>query len=69
MGEKMATTVQIEKTTQQILEELKHRFGVETYNETIVELIKRVAGVPDSMFGSNPKLRPFKEAERAEFHR
>ncbi len=65
----MATTVQVKKTTQQSLEGLKHEFEVETYDEVIAELVKRAVGLPDSMFGSNPKLRPFKEAERAEFHR
>lgn len=65
----MATTVQIKKTTQQSLEELKHRFGVRTHDEVIMELVKRTVRLPESMFGSNPRLRPFKETERAEFHR
>jgi hypothetical protein len=65
----MATTVQVENTTRQSLEELKRRWGFETYNEVITELVKKVVELPDSMFGSNPKLRPFKETERVEFHR
>jgi hypothetical protein len=63
----MSTTIQISKKTARILKELMKKYGMNTYDEFIRNLINEKYGIQNSLFGSNPKLAPFKE-EEAEIH-
>jgi len=64
----MKTTIQLDKKTVQILKDLMKRLNAKTYDEVIRLLIKEKYGIKNSLFGSNPRLAPFKEEEEAEFH-
>jgi hypothetical protein len=64
----MSTTIQISKKTARILKELMKKSGMNTYDEFIRNLINEKYGIQNSLFGSNPKLAPFKEEEEAEIH-
>jgi hypothetical protein len=54
--------------TLQILNKLKNETGLKSYDEVIRELIAERSKLPRSMFGSNPKLRPFSARDEAESH-
>lgn len=64
----MATTVQVSDKTLQILNKLKNETGLKSHDEVIRELIAERRKLPRSMFGSNPKLRPFSPRDEAESH-
>jgi hypothetical protein len=64
----MSTTIQTSKKTAQQLREIMKKTGAKSYDETIRELIKDRQSIPDSLFGSNPRLKPFTAQEEAEFH-
>lgn len=64
----MATTVQVSDKTLQILNKLKDETGLKSHDEVIRELIAERRKLPKSMFGSNPKLRPFSARDEAESH-
>ncbi len=42
--------------------------GAKTYDEVIRGLIKEKLLTPDSLLGSNPRLKLFKAEDEAEFH-
>ncbi len=60
----METTIQLNKHTVQVLKDLKRKFGMRSYDELINKLIHKQIRMPKSLFGSNPKLDPFREEER-----
>lgn len=60
----MATTIQLHEHTVQLLKELKRKFGTRSYDEVVNRLIFRHSKMPKSMFGSNPRLTPFREDDR-----
>lgn len=62
----METTIQLNKHTVQILKDMKNKFGMKSYDELINSMIQKQKKTPKSMFGSNPKLGPFTEEDRAE---
>ncbi len=64
----MPTTVQVSERTLQVLNKLKEELGARSHDEVIRTLISERKKIPDSMFGSNPKLRPFRSEDEAEFH-
>jgi len=64
----MVTTVQVSEMTLQLLNKLKEEIRARSHDEVIRKLIMQAKGIPDSMFGSNSKLKPFKAEEEAEFH-
>lgn len=64
----MSTTIQTSKKTAQLLKELMKKTGARSYDEVIATLAKEKLNVPKSMFGSNPKLKPFTEEEESQFH-
>ncbi len=64
----MATTVQVSEKTLQVLNRLKDETGLRSHDEVIKKLIAERNKIPKSMFGSNPKLRPFSAKDEAEFH-
>ncbi len=47
---------------------LKGETGLRSHDEVIKELIAERKKIPRSMFGSNPKLRPFSARDEAESH-
>jgi len=64
----MATTIQVSKRTQQLLEMLKKKLSAKSYDEVLQMLATEKLKFSTSMFGSNPKLSSFKEKDKAEFH-
>ena len=64
----MPTTVQIAEKTLQMLNKLKEEMRARSHDEVIKTLISERKKIPRSMFGSNPKLKPFSKEDEAEFH-
>jgi len=64
----MSTTIQVDRRTLQLLELLKKKLSVKSYNEVLKIVLSEKLNIPTSMFGSNPKLSPFKKEDEAEFH-
>ena len=64
----LTTTVQVSEKTLQLLNKLKEEIGVRSLDHVIRDLISERKKIPRSMFGSNPKLRPFTAREEAESH-
>ena len=62
------TTVQVDEKTLQILNDLKKELGARSHDEVIKRLISERKNIPRSMFGSNPRLKPFSQEDEAEFH-
>lgn len=51
-----------------MLNELKKEVGAKSHDEVIKLLISERKEIPHSMFGSNPRLRPFSREDEVEFH-
>jgi len=51
-----------------MLRRLKAEMGVRSLDEAIRRLILEREGIPASMFGSNPRLRPFTPEDEADLH-
>ncbi len=64
----MSTTIQVSKKTLQLLNILKEKLSARSYDELLRKIIAEKLNLPISLFGSNPKLKPFKKEEEAEFH-
>ena len=64
----MPTTVQVNETTLQMLNEAKKQMKAKSHDEVIKKLLTEHKKIPRSMFGSNHKLTSFTEEDRAEFH-
>jgi len=64
----MSTTVEVKKSTLQMLEELKRKFQARSIDETIRKLILKVQGVPESKFGAHPEMKPFASKDEAKTH-
>ncbi len=64
----MPTTVQVSERTLQVLNKLKEEMRARSHDEVIRTLISERNKIPSSMFGSNPKLKPFLREDEAEFH-
>ncbi len=64
----MTTSVQVSEKTIQLLDKLKRELGARSFDQVIRDLITDRNKIPRSMFGSNPKLRPFSQKEEAESH-
>lgn len=62
------TTVQVDEKTLQMLNKLKKEIGARSHDEVIRTLISERKNIPRSMFGSNPRLKPFSREDEAEFH-
>lgn len=48
----MSTTIQVSNTTKQMLEQLKKKEHAKSYDEIIVDLMKKHTKLPESMFGA-----------------
>ena len=61
----MQTTIRVEGDVAKMLEELKNREKLKSYNDVIKKLLQRKEL---SMFGASPELKKWKESEdRARF--
>ena len=65
---RVPTTVQVSEKTLQMLNKLKAEMHARSHDEVIRMLILEKEGIPSSMFGSNPRLRPFSTEDEAELH-
>ncbi len=59
----MATTIQVDRKTAELLKKLKEEEGVETYNELILRLVSKYKRLNVSKFGMYPKLPSFEREE------
>lgn len=65
----MATTVQIDESTKQMLEKIKEMENRPTFDDVITELVKDRLKVPSSLFGKGKgKISRFKKEDRLKFH-
>jgi hypothetical protein len=64
----MSTTVEVKKNTARVLGELKKKYGAKSIDETLKRLISKAENIPDSMFGSHPRMKAFRPRDEAEFH-
>ncbi len=63
----MATTVQINESTRQMLERIKDMDNIPTFDQVISELAKERIKVPKSLFGKG-KITRFKKEDKLKFH-
>ncbi|MEM2995295.1 MAG: ribbon-helix-helix protein, CopG family [Candidatus Bathyarchaeia archaeon] len=68
VGDDVPTTVQVDEKTLQLLNKLKKEMGARSHDEVIKTLISERKKISRSMFGTNPKLKPFSREEEAECH-
>ncbi len=61
------TTIQVEKSTVAILEKIKRKYGVKSYDKAIRKMASKEVRIPKSMFGAHPEMKPFKRDED-DFH-
>ncbi len=59
-------TIKIEKSTLQLLEELREQTNSRTFDEVIRKLTKKKT--PKSMFGAHPEISSFTEKNEIPFH-
>ena len=64
----MPTTVQVDEKTLQMLNKIKKEMKANSHDQVIKSLILERKNIPNSMFGSNRKLKPFTRKDEAEFH-
>jgi hypothetical protein len=64
----MPTTVQVDEKTLQMLNKIKKETNARSHDQVIKSLILERKKIPCSMFGSNRKLKTFKDEDKAEFH-
>ncbi|HLD04117.1 MAG TPA: hypothetical protein VJG90_00200 [Candidatus Nanoarchaeia archaeon] len=64
----MHTTIQVSKTTKQLLEMVKEQKEAASYDEVIKTLLKKDMKIPDSMFGVDKGLKWNKKTDRMKFH-
>jgi hypothetical protein len=64
----LPTTVQVNETTLQMLNEAKKQMKAKSHDEVIKKLLTEHKKIPQSMFGSNRKLTSCTEKDRAELH-
>lgn len=61
------TTIQVKKMTVGILDRIKKRYSVGSYDSAIQKLAEKDKSIPKSMFGMHPKMKKFKRLED-DFH-
>lgn len=59
----MSTTIQVHKETLKVLETLKKEMMLRSYEEVILELLKKEKRIEQSHFGTLPRLKTFKREE------
>jgi len=63
----MQTTIPLEKETVQVLEKLKSKYNVSSYDKLIREMLEKEMKVPKSLFGTHPNMKAFKR-DKEDFH-
>ncbi len=63
----MQTTIPLEKETVQVLEKLKSKYNVSSYDKLIKQMLQKETQTPKSLFGAHQKMKPFKR-DKADFH-
>jgi len=66
---KKLTTIAVTVRTLEKLESAKRKIGARSFDETVQKLIERAMGVPNSMFGALPRLRPLTDVEHRDFQK
>jgi hypothetical protein len=61
------TTIQVKRETVRVLDKLKKKYSVSSYDKTIRKMAEKEKIIPKSMFGAFPGLKPFKR-EEDDFH-
>ena len=56
----LTSTLEIKNDTLRLLEKLKNEMGLENYDDVISRLIKKEAGLPESLFGVCKGSKSFK---------
>lgn len=64
----MPTTVQVDEKTLQMLNKIKKETNASSHDQVIKSLILERKKIPNSMYGSNRKLKSFTDEDKAEFH-
>mgnify|MGYP001564024003 CR=1 FL=1 len=64
----MVTTIAVKESTAQLLAKIKGEIDARSLDETIIKILHKFKNMPSSRFGSQPKLKPFTEKERAYSH-
>ncbi|MEM2994659.1 MAG: hypothetical protein QXI91_01405 [Candidatus Bathyarchaeia archaeon] len=63
----MSTTIQVKRRNLKLLEILKKRMGLKSYDEVIERLLEEKTGVPNDMFGIDKRrISRFTEKDRLE---
>jgi predicted CopG family antitoxin len=63
----MTTTIQVKRRNLRLLEALKKRMGLKSYDEVIESLLEKKAGIPSDMFGVDKgRISRFTEKDRLE---
>ncbi len=60
----MPTTIQVEESTKQLLDEIKKKERASTYNEVIRKLAREKIKIPETMFGALGKEKDMKKILR-----
>lgn len=61
------TTIQVSKSTVSMLEKVKKKYGVKSYDKAILRMAGKEVRIPKSMFGIDPSMKPFKR-DKDDFH-
>ncbi|MFH0955388.1 MAG: hypothetical protein V1777_04765 [Candidatus Micrarchaeota archaeon] len=64
---KAMTTVQMDKPLVKELEKLRTKYKFKSYKAVVWKLVEKEKQIPDSMFGSFPKLGKFKREKEDEY--
>ena len=65
----MATSIQVQEKTLNLLKQQKKRLKLATYDEVIRVLAKKKEPLSQNMFGiDRDRITPFEEADRFDFH-
>jgi len=63
----MTSTIQVKRRNLRLLEALKKRMGLKSYDEVIKRLLEEKAGIPGDMFGVDKgRVSRFTEKDRLE---
>ena len=64
----LSTTIQVEKPTVQLLNRLKAKLGMTSYDKVIRKLAEKEEKIPESLFGVDRGMKPFaREHDDREF--
>ncbi|MBI2598556.1 MAG: hypothetical protein HYW50_05180 [Candidatus Diapherotrites archaeon] len=61
------TTIQVKRKTVNVLDKVKKKYSVSSYDKAIIKMAEKEVKIPKSLFGAYPKLKKFKRDEE-DFH-